>query len=128
MKYIAVVASLALAACNLGKKEDAPQPASTETATAVQTGAPQAADTPAPAADHAATAAPTAKSGSDPAPDSTGKPQTIAQKGEKKVATTPDGTNVRVQNESGKGSVVTSGGKTTVTGKSGRSISIPIGR
>jgi hypothetical protein len=130
MKRITVLiaCSLGLVACNLGKKEDTPQPASTETAQAVQTGAAPAATNEAPAAGDNTKSAPADKGGSDTAGSPAGSPTTVAQKDEKKVQTTPDGKNVQLENEKGKGSVVTSGGKTTVTGKSGRSIEIPIGR
>jgi hypothetical protein len=123
-------ALISLVGCNFEKKEASPEPAQTNSAPVV---APATAAPP-PAEDPDKAGAPTPsqaeKTGEDsPAasakapPEEKSKTTTVAKKGEKEVKT--DGKNVELKNESGKGSMKSGPGGTTVTGKSGKSVTIP---
>lgn len=118
--------SISLLGCNQEKKEASPEPAATTAtpATATTAATPSTEDP-----DKAGAAAPTAAEGTDKAgetnPEKAGvkTPAATVSKGEKSV--TSDGKDLNVKNESGKGSVKTTSGGTQVTGKSGKSITVP---
>ena len=117
---VALLLLVSLAGCDVLKKGAAADPAPSAGDPASQPGA-----SPAPAAgDTADKGDKSGAAAAAPSPPATKGPTTTVTDGQKKVTT--DGKNVQLQNESGKGSVTTSGGKTTVTGKSGKSVQLPI--
>ncbi len=104
-----------LGACNLKKTDAEPAPSATATA---------AAEAP-PSAQPAADSPQKTGSGADKpssAPAAAG-PTTTLTKNEREVKT--DGKDLKLKNETGKGSVSTSGGSTTITGKDGKSVKLP---
>jgi hypothetical protein len=120
------LSSVVLLACNQEKKEASPEPAATTPATATTT----ATEDP----DKAGAAQPTTAEKTDktgatnPEKDPAGgggvkTPTATVAKGEKSV--TGDGKDLNLKNESGKGSVQSTPGGTKVTGKSGKSITVP---
>ncbi|MBX3129643.1 MAG: hypothetical protein KF718_23200 [Polyangiaceae bacterium] len=107
--------------CDQGKKDVTAEPApsaaaATETAEAPPDEATGATDTPKGSAEDEGD-----KSGAAPSPAT---PATVVAKGEKRVEAS--GSDVKLQNQQGSGSVTKSGGTTTVTGKSGKSIKLPM--